>query len=37
VPLNAQELDSVEFIGDLQKVGKTVAEKKIKAEHFQAF
>src|SRR5262245_10821848 len=34
---NVQQLDSVEFIGDLQKVGKTVAEKKVKAEHFAAF
>jgi patatin-like phospholipase/acyl hydrolase len=36
-PTKVQQLDSVEFIGDLQKVGKTVAEKKVKAEHFAAF
>jgi hypothetical protein len=30
-------LDSVEFIGDLQRVGKAVAEKNVKAEHFQLF
>jgi len=36
-PANVQQLDSVEFIGDLQKVGKAVAEKKVKAEHFQLF
>ena len=36
-PANVQQLDSVEFIGDLQKVGKTVAEKKVKAAHFAAF
>ena len=36
-PTNVQQLDSVEFIGDLQKVGKTVSERKVKAEHFAAF
>ena len=35
-PGNVQQLDSVEFIGDLQKVGNAVAEK-VKAEHFQLF
>ena len=36
-PANVQQLDSVEFMGDLQRVGKAVAEKKVKAEHFQLF
>jgi uncharacterized protein len=36
-PANVQQLDSVEFIGDLQRVGKAVAEKNVKAEHFQLF
>jgi hypothetical protein len=37
VPQNVQQLDSVEFIADLQRVGRAVAERKIKAEHFAAF
>ena len=36
-PTNVQQLDSVEFIGDLQEVGRAVAEKKVTAEHFQLF
>jgi hypothetical protein len=36
-PANVQQLDSVEFVGDLQRVGKAVAEKNVKAEHFQLF
>jgi patatin-like phospholipase/acyl hydrolase len=36
-PTNVQQLDSVEFIGDLQRVGKAVAERKVKAEHFTGF
>jgi patatin-like phospholipase/acyl hydrolase len=35
-PANVQQLDSIQFIGDLQKVGQAVAEK-VKAEHFQSF
>ena len=33
-PTHVQQLDSVEFVGDLQRVGKRVAERKVKAEHF---
>jgi patatin-like phospholipase/acyl hydrolase len=36
-PKNVQQLDSVEFVGDLQRVGKAVAEQKVKAEHFAGF
>jgi hypothetical protein len=36
-PANVQQLDSVAFVAELQRVGKAVAEKKVKAEHFQLF
>jgi patatin-like phospholipase/acyl hydrolase len=36
-PKNVQQLDSVEFVGDLQRVGKTVAEREVRAEHFADF
>jgi uncharacterized protein len=36
-PKHVQQLDSVEFIEDLQRVGKAVAERKVKAEHFAEF
>ena len=36
-PANVQQLDSVEFIGDLQRVGKSVASQNVKAEHFASF
>jgi len=36
-PGHVQQLDSVEFVGDLQRVGKRVAERKVKAEHFAEF
>src|SRR5918999_673795 len=36
-PKNVQQLDSVEFVGDLRRVGSTVAERKVKAEHFAGF
>jgi len=36
-PEKVQKLDSVEFIGDLQRVGQAVVEKKVKAEHFKGF
>lgn len=36
-PKNVQQLDSVAFVGDLQRVGKTVAEREVKAEHFADF
>ena len=35
-PENVQKLDSVEHVGDLQRVGKAVA-KKVKPEHFAGF
>jgi uncharacterized protein len=36
-PTNVQQLDSVEFVKDLQRVGEAVAEHKVKAEHFDGF
>jgi len=36
-PAHVQRLDSVEFVGDLQRVGKRVAERKVRAEHFADF
>jgi patatin-like phospholipase/acyl hydrolase len=36
-PEHVQQLDSVEHVGDLQRVGKAVAEQKVKAEHFAGF
>src|SRR5438132_2896504 len=33
-PMHVQQLDSVKFVGDLQRVGKRMAERKIKADHF---
>lgn len=36
-PANVQQLDSVEFIGDLQRVGNAVAERKVHPEHFAGF
>jgi predicted acylesterase/phospholipase RssA len=36
-PKNVQQLDSVEFVGDLQRVGKTVADRDVQAEHFADF
>jgi patatin-like phospholipase/acyl hydrolase len=36
-PTNVQQLDSVEFVEDLQRVGKAVAERKVQAEHFADF
>jgi patatin-like phospholipase/acyl hydrolase len=36
-PEKVQQLDSVEFIPDLQRVGRAVAEQKVKAEHFAGF
>lgn len=37
VPEDVQKLDSVEHIGELQRVGRAVVEKKVRAEHFAAF
>jgi uncharacterized protein len=36
-PENVQQLDSVQFIDDLGRVGKAVAQQKVKAEHFAGF
>jgi hypothetical protein len=36
-PTNVQQLDSVEFVEDLQRVGKSVASRKVYAEHFADF
>ncbi len=36
-PAKVQQLDSVEFVDELQRVGKAVADKRVKAEHFQLF
>ncbi|MGH7930126.1 MAG: patatin-like phospholipase family protein, partial [Candidatus Binatia bacterium] len=36
-PAKVQQLDSIEFIADLQRVGRAVAEQKVKAEHFAGF
>lgn len=35
-PKNVQKLDSVDYIAELQQVGKAVAENKVKQEHFPA-
>lgn len=35
-PTDVQQLDSVEHIAELQRVGKAVAEQKVKVEHFAA-
>jgi len=36
-PADVQQLDSVDHVADLQRVGKAVAEQKVKAEHFAGF
>jgi hypothetical protein len=36
-PKKVQQLDSVEYVGDLQRVGSAVADRKVKAEHFASF
>jgi patatin-like phospholipase/acyl hydrolase len=36
-PTNVQQLDSIQFIGDLQRVGKAVADKKVEPVHFANF
>lgn len=36
-PGNVQQLDSIQFIADLRRVGKAVAQQKVKAEHFAGF
>ena len=37
VPENVQKLDSLEYIGDLQRIGQAVAAQKLKVEHFRPF
>ena len=36
-PKNVQQLDSIEYIPDLQRVGRAVAQQKVKVEHFAGF
>jgi uncharacterized protein len=36
-PLHVQQMDSVDHIGEMQEVGQTLAEQKVKAEHFAGF
>ena len=36
-PENVQKLDSVEYISDLQRIGRTVAEKRLRSEHYLKF
>jgi patatin-like phospholipase/acyl hydrolase len=36
-PENVQQLDSVQFIADLRRVGEAVAAQKVRAEHFAGF
>lgn len=36
-PANVQQLDSIEFIADLQRVGKAVADQQVAAAHFERF
>lgn len=36
-PKNVQQLDSIEYIADLQAVESTVAEKKVSLDHFAGF
>ena len=36
-PVHVQQMDSVDHIGEMQEVGRAVAEQKVKAAHFAAF
>ena len=36
-PKNVQQLDSIQYIADLQAVGSTVADKKVSLDHFAGF
>jgi uncharacterized protein len=36
-PKTVQKLDSTDYIGDLQRIGVTFAEQKVKADHFAGF
>jgi hypothetical protein len=36
-PKNVQKLDSIDYIPDLQRIGKAIGSMKIKEEHFAGF
>src|SRR5204863_5729466 len=36
-PVHVQQMDSVDYIGEMQEVGRAVAEQKVKAEHVAGF
>jgi len=36
-PKNVQQLDSVEYVGELQRVGRAVADRRVHSEHFAGF
>ena len=36
-PRHVQQIDSVDHIGEMQEVGRTLAQQKVKSEHFAAF
>ena len=36
-PVHVQQMDSVDHIGEMQEVGQTLAQQKVKAEHFAGF
>ena len=36
-PVHVQQMDSVDHVGEMQEVGRTVAEQKVKAAHFAGF
>jgi hypothetical protein len=36
-PGHVQQIDSVDHVGEMQKVGRMLAQQKVKAEHFAAF
>jgi len=36
-PVHVQQMDSIDHIGEMQEVGQTLAQQKVKAEHFAGF
>ena len=36
-PVHVQQMDSVDHIGEMQEVGRALAQQKVKAEHFAGF
>ena len=36
-PVHVQKMDSVDYIGEMQEVGRAVAEQKVKAEYVAGF